>query len=173
MLPLLRKKEEIRKVIYHEKVDEGALEEHGSKPCKRKNIAGDNCGRTKKENCLSDLIPKRGSYKGKGDKRTEGKTDRKPISFSSSSRKESKVSHNGPKTESSGLESQGTTTPMASKESKPSLSVGESILRVAGQLSKPSPLLKLDVLSHGKTTKAKGGIKRAPRQTKEFGCPGE
>jgi len=49
---------------------------------------------------------------------------------------------------------------------KSSFRVGESILRAASELSQAFPLLKLDVLSHGKAAKAKGGRKQTTIQTK-------
>lgn len=173
--PVTDKKDEKCEVIDHQKVAEGTPEEHSSRPLKRKNLPGNDSRPAKQEKCLSDMMLKRGAYKVEGDEKTEGKADRKSISSASSSRraaksfsskrKASKSSHKGLKTENSGLQSE-RTTPTASNDLKPSFRVGESILRVAGQLSKPSPLLKLDVLCHGKAAKAKGGRKQTTRQTK-------
>ncbi|KNA24385.1 hypothetical protein SOVF_016280 [Spinacia oleracea] len=131
------------------------IEEDDIRPQKRKKTSSDGGQSTKKARCFSDLIGKKGLQK-KDDKETKGKSGSKPISPSARRRKEIKTTK-----ECSPLE-----TSIQFKDTKPSYKVGESILRVAGQLSQPSPLLKLDLASHGK--KDKGNSKQCSKITSKY-----
>ncbi|KMS95513.1 hypothetical protein BVRB_007530 [Beta vulgaris subsp. vulgaris] len=118
------------------------MEEDDIRPKKRKKTSSGGGDSIKKVKCLSDLIQKKGVHK-KYDKETKGKAGSKFISSSAGRRKEAKSFPNDSTTKEY--------SPSGVGDIKPLFSVGESILRVAGQLSQPSPLLKLDLSSHEKT----------------------
>ncbi|KAK9724051.1 hypothetical protein RND81_05G044500 [Saponaria officinalis] len=159
--PDSRKKEEKNQVTSDETVDpQEQMEEDDVKPKKRKKLSGISGNSTKKVKRLSDSLCRKRqkcSSKRYDDEETEGK-DRKFSSSSVGRHKEAKLSFDESKSQGSSPQ----ITP--SRESKLGLRVGESIMRAALQLSQPSPLLKLDVSSHKKTTKSNGKSKQHPRE---------
>lgn len=145
--PVSAQKEK-REVIADEAPPPETMEEDDTILKKRKKTSGDSRHSIKKVRCLSDLTGKKGIRK-KDDEEPEGKVGGKSISSSVRRRKEVKSFSNVSRTK----ECSPLGTPMQHKDTKPFFRVGESILRVAGQLNQPSPLLKLDASSHGKTIK--------------------
>ncbi|KAH9621162.1 hypothetical protein KSS87_006349 [Heliosperma pusillum] len=138
------------------------MEEDDVKPQKRKKLSGVSGNSTKKVKRLSDSMSKKGKKaisKQEDDvEESEEETDKKFISSFVRCKKAKLYSN-----ETKSKENSPQITP--SRESKPGLRVGEGILRAALQLSQPSPLLKLDVSSHGKTTKSNSKKKQHSRQT--------
>uniref|UniRef100_A0A803NET5 PWWP domain-containing protein n=1 Tax=Chenopodium quinoa TaxID=63459 RepID=A0A803NET5_CHEQI len=142
------------------------IKEDDNRPQKRKKTSNDSGHVTKKVRCLSDLIGKK-SVKEEDGKGIKGKLGSKSISSSARRQKEVKSFPND-STPSRTKESSPRGTTMQLKDTKPSFRVGESILRVAGQLSQSSPLLKLDVSSHTKTSKDEGNNKQCSKLTSEY-----
>ncbi|XP_021765853.1 uncharacterized protein LOC110730374 [Chenopodium quinoa] len=142
------------------------IKEDDNRPQKRKKTSNDRGHATKKVRCLSDLIGKK-SVQEEDDKGTKRKLGSKSISSSARRQKEVKSFPND-STPSRTKESSPLGTTMKVKDPKPSFRVGESILRVAGQLSQSSPLLKHDVSSHTKTSKDEGNNKQCSKLTSEY-----
>ncbi|KAL2933776.1 Serine/threonine-protein kinase ATM [Bienertia sinuspersici] len=139
-----------------------SMEEDDTQPKKRKKMSSDSGPLIKKVKCLSNLKGKKGIRK-KENKQTEGKVGSKSILSSSRRQKETNSFANDSRT----MEHSPSGTSVHLSETKSSFRVGESILRVAGQLNQPSPILKHNVASQRNTIKDEGNTKQCGNHNSE------